>query len=178
MKRPRNHPSSPLRSRPHRKRTPPPLVPPPTRRPPHLIPRLRRHWRFPLGNFRIPPLRRKRIARITAESASVITETKQILIDYAISPPPAALEDVADCGLQAVSGCYNYYNSNQSAYVKYTPFTLPCPDLTLDGNLDGAQRPRHLRMFRPNRRLLTILHRNPTRTRSHPQPPLWTNALA
>ena len=78
---------------------------------------------------------------ITAESASVITETKQILIDYAISPPPAALEDVADCGLQTTTGCYNYYNSNQSAYAKYTPFTLPCPDLTLDGNLDGASDP-------------------------------------
>ena len=78
---------------------------------------------------------------ITAESASVITQTKQILIDYAINPPPPALEDVADCGLQITEGCYNYYNAPESAYIKHTPFTLPCPDLITDGNLDGASDP-------------------------------------
>ena len=76
-----------------------------------------------------------------AESASVVTETKRILIDRAIRPPPRAVADVSDCGLQAEEGCYNYYNDNQSAYIKHAPFTLPCPDLATDGNLDGASDP-------------------------------------
>ena len=141
MKRPRNHPPSPLRSR---------LTGNGRRPPSSLRQRGVLHILFlvfavigvslwGISEFLLSAEKESR--GITAESASVITETKQILIDYAISPPPAALEDVADCGLQAVSGCYNYYNSNQSAYVKYTPFTLPCPDLTLDGNLDGASDP-------------------------------------
>ena len=76
-----------------------------------------------------------------AESALVVTETKRILIERAIRPPPPAVADVANCGLQPEEGCYNYYNAAPPAYIKHAPFTLPCPDLTTDGNLDGASDP-------------------------------------
>ena len=92
----------------------------------------------------------KESRQITAESAAVVTETKRILLNYALNPPPAAVSNAPDCGQQSNRGCYNYYYQdedtadgvdNPSAYAKYSPLTLPCPDLATDDNLDGASDP-------------------------------------
>ena len=80
---------------------------------------------------------------ITAESAAVVTETKRILLNYALNPPPPVVDDVTNCGLNNEQGCYNYYAPGLPAYAKdnRATFTLPCPDLVTDGNLDGASDP-------------------------------------
>ena len=80
---------------------------------------------------------------ITAESAAVVTETKRILLNYALNPPPPVVDDVPNCGLNNEQGCYNYYAPGLPAYAKdnRATFTLPCPDLVTDGNLDGASDP-------------------------------------
>ena len=80
---------------------------------------------------------------ITAESAAVVTETKRILLNYVLNPPPHVVDDVPHCGLNSAQGCYNYYAPNLPAYAKdnHSTFALPCPDLATDGNLDGASDP-------------------------------------
>ena len=80
---------------------------------------------------------------ITAKSAAVVTETKRILLNYALNPPPHVVDDVPNCGLSSAQGCYNYYAPGLPAYAKdsHATFALPCPDLATDGNLDGASDP-------------------------------------
>ena len=80
---------------------------------------------------------------ITAESAAVVTETKRILLNYVLNPPPHVVDDVPNCGLSSAQGCYNYYAPSLPAYAKdnHATFTLPCPDLATDGNLDGGSDP-------------------------------------
>ena len=82
----------------------------------------------------------KKSREISAESAQAAAETKRILLEYAITPPPPAVQNVADCGLDGSRGCYNHFvvRSGGTLYAKYEPFTLPCPDLITDDNLDGA----------------------------------------
>ena len=80
---------------------------------------------------------------ITAESAAAVTETKRILLNYVLNPPPHVVDDVPHCGLNSAQGCYNYYAPALPAYAKdnHATFSLPCPDLATDGNLDGASDP-------------------------------------
>ena len=90
----------------------------------------------------------KKSREISAESAQAAAETKRILLEYAITPPPPAVQNVPEAGLDYSQGAYNFFSDRTvgtlsasgggTLYAKYELFSLPCPDLITDDNLDGA----------------------------------------